>query len=163
MFTGVAKEQIPLLPTGSPIPPASVAKLISLDEKIPLPREFCERLVNSDLRAVVILAPRTPAIIVTTVESSFIFKVTIEVDYLSPEFLPDLDAMLEKLDIRSRVLLNNGLRFEGFTCVNELYLEPAIPENRLKEEIQTIKDVSQVTIERIVPEQVTRPAVAGTK
>lgn len=132
-----------------PVPEITKANVFKLkpDQKLELSNDFLEALKPEIGNfAVVILTPNTKIIRIIPTSTEKIYKITIDIGKLTPDFLKRIGNLFLSLGLKA--LYSTGLCFVEEKCVFEGYIDSvefeSIDMNILKKEIMTVEGITDV-------------------
>jgi len=141
----------------SSIPKITIAEVLKLEpeQSLKLPHSFQEALQPlAGEYAVIILTSRNKIIRLIPTTSGKIYKIGIDIENLSSDFLKEIGNLFLKLGLKA--LYSTGICFIEKKCVFEGYIEATefkkINVDQLKKELSAIKGVSEITIKVLEPE-----------
>ncbi|MFB0544636.1 MAG: hypothetical protein ACETVN_02885 [Asgard group archaeon] len=131
------------------------AKIIELQagKKIELPPDFIEALSTEEAEhALAIFSPSSRMIRIIPTKSEEVYKVSIEIGELTPDFLQKMGSIFMKH--RLKTAYSTGICYHADICVYEGYIAGSELKNIsidiLKEELGDIEGVTNVTVEVLV-------------
>ena len=135
--------------TEKTIPEITKANVFKLkpDQKLELSNEFLKALKPEVGNfAVIILTPNTKIIRIIPTSTEKIYKITIDIGKLTPDFLKRIGNLFLSLGLKA--LYSTGLCFIEEKCVFEGYIDSeefeSIDMNILKKEIMTVEGITDV-------------------
>lgn len=135
-----------------PIKEITIAKLLQLipGESIQFSEDFLHALKpKADYQyAIIILTPNTKIVRIIPTETNQVYKISINIGQLSPDFLRSIGNLFLRLGLQS--LYSTGLCFVEEKCVFEGYIDSnqfkGIDLNELKKEILDLEGITAVEI-----------------
>ncbi|MBD3189798.1 MAG: hypothetical protein GF308_04100 [Candidatus Heimdallarchaeota archaeon] len=135
-----------------PIQNITIAKLLQLvpEESIQFSEDFLQALKpKKDYQyAIIILTPNTKIVRIIPTETNQVYKISINIGQLSPDFLRSIGNLFLRLGLQS--LYSTGLCFVEEKCVFEGYIDSnqfkGIDLNELKKEILDLEGITAVEI-----------------
>jgi len=133
------------------IPKITIAKMLKLEpkESVQLTDEFLAALKpEAGNYAVIILTPNTKIIRIIPTTTNRVYKVSIDIGKLTPDFLRRIGNLFLKLGVKA--LYSTGLCFMEEKCVFDGYIDPKefekIDVENLKAEIMAIEGITGLDI-----------------
>ena len=131
------------------IPQITMANMLKLeeDQSVQLTSEFLDALKPEDSHfAVIILTPNTKIVRIIPTTTEQVYKITIDIGQLTPDFLKRIGNLFLELGLKS--LYSTGLCFVEEKCVFEGYIDSTefekIDMNDLKKEIMAVEGITGV-------------------
>jgi len=133
------------------IPRITMARMFKLEanQALQLNADFLEALKPEDGNyAVIILTPNTKIIRIIPTTTDEVYKISIDIEQLTPDFLKKIGNLFLSLGLRA--LYSTGLCFLEDTCIFDGYIDAEefdrIDIKKLKEDILTIEGITGVDI-----------------
>jgi hypothetical protein len=133
------------------LPKVTMAKLFKLEshEDFSFPNHFLDALKPKNGQyAIMILTPNTKIVRIIPTDSQKVFKIAIDINQLSPDFLKNIGNLFLELSLET--LYSTGLCFIEERCIFDAYIDSKefekIDTEEVRQRILKFKGISAVDI-----------------